>query len=179
MNRTTARRTATATASFLMAGAAALGIAGPAMAATSPAPAAAAPPTSAITDTGLRIGSLPAHRIDTDHRPHEFTVRYHAGTHAAQALQILVLSPGYGAYLQADDVRLEAYNPATRQWEPVNLSSQTGTLYTRIPLTGHVLGADGDTTVRYRLTVRHDLPTAPRHLTVQPRSVLYTASARA
>ncbi|MFH8387394.1 hypothetical protein ACH4E7_41935 [Kitasatospora sp. NPDC018058] len=180
MNRTTMRRAATATTSLLLAGAAALGVSGQAMAATAPAPAAAAashPSSSsaATADTGLRIVSLPAHQIGADHRPHEFTVRYADDTHLAQAQQILVLSPEHGPYLQSDDIRLERFDTATRHWEPVNLDSQTGTLYTRIPLTGRTLTHGGDTAIRYRITLQHDLPTAPRHLTVQPRTVLYTA----
>ncbi|MET8629543.1 hypothetical protein ABZW30_38400 [Kitasatospora sp. NPDC004669] len=180
MNRTTMRRAATATTSLLLAGAAALGVSGQAMAATAPAPAAAAAShssssTAATADTGLRIVSLPTHRIGADHRPHEFTVRYSGDTRLAQAQQILVLSPEHGPYLQSDDIRLEWFDDATRRWEPVDLGSQTGTLYTRIPLTGHILTHGGDTAIRYRITLQHDLPTAPRHLTVQPRTILYTA----
>ncbi|MFI9322569.1 hypothetical protein ACIGXI_22695 [Kitasatospora aureofaciens] len=180
MNRTTTRRAATATISLLLAGAAALGVSGQAMAAPAPVPAAAAPshPSSssaATADTGLRIASLPAQRIAADHRPHEFTVRYAGDTRLAQAQQILVLSPEHGPYLQSEDIRLEWFDDATRHWEPAALDSQTGTLYTRIPLTGRILTHGGDTAIRYRITLQHDLPTAPRHLTVQPRTVLYTA----
>ncbi|MFF2149317.1 hypothetical protein [Kitasatospora sp. NPDC058190] len=181
MNRTTFRRAATATASLLLAGAAALGASGQAMAAPAPAPATASasashPSSAAATaDTGLRIVSLPTHRIGTDHRPHEFTVHYAGDTRLAQAQQILVLSPDHGPYLQSGDIRLERFDDATRHWEPVTLDSQTGTLYTRIPLTGHVLTDGDNTAVRYRITLQHDLPTAPRHLTVQPRTILYTA----
>jgi hypothetical protein len=177
MNRTTMRRAATATTSLLLAGAAALGVSGQAMAAPAPAPAAATashPSSAAATaGTGLRIVSLPVHRIGTDHRPHEFTVHYAGDTRLAQAQQVLVLSPEHGPYLQSDDIRLERFDDATRHWEPVTLDSQTGTLYTRIPLTGRVLTDGSDTAVRYRITLRHDLPTG--HLTVQPRTVLYTA----
>ncbi|MFE7530236.1 hypothetical protein ACFU7Y_31640 [Kitasatospora sp. NPDC057542] len=177
MNRTTMRRTATATISLLLAGAAALGVSGQAMAATAPATASHSSSSSSATtvDTGLRIDSLPAHQIGTDHRPYEFTVRYADDTRLAQAQQILVLSPEHGPYLQSDDIRLEWFDDATRRWEPMDLDSQTGTLYTRIPLTGRILTHDGDTAIRYRITVQRDLPTAPRHLTVQPRTILYTA----
>ncbi|MFG2918349.1 hypothetical protein ACGF0D_36365 [Kitasatospora sp. NPDC048298] len=180
MNRTTMRRTATATISLFLAGAAALGVSGQAMAATAPAPAAAAAShsssSSATTvDSSLRIDSLPAHQIGTDHRSYEFTVRYADDTRLAQAQQILVLSPEHGPYLQSDDIRLEWFDNATRRWEPMDLDSQTGTLYTRIPLPGRILTHDGDTVIRYRITVQRDLPTALRHLTVQPRAILYTA----
>ncbi|MEV7189880.1 hypothetical protein [Kitasatospora sp. NPDC093102] len=178
MNRTTMRRTATATTSLLLAGAAALGVSGQAMAATAPAAVTASHSSSssaATVDTGLRIDPLPAQLISADHRPHEFTVRYADDTRLAQAQQILVLSPEHGPSLRSGDIRLERFDDATRQWEPVDLDSQTGTLYTRIPLTGRILTHDGDTAIRYRITVQHDLPTAPRHLTVQPRTILYTA----
>ncbi|MBO1414909.1 hypothetical protein [Streptomyces sp. FH025] len=177
MNRTTTRRAATVTASLLLAGAAALGIGGQAMAATvSGAPAATqSSPSDATTQGGdLRIVPLPAHRIGADQRPQEFTVRYTDGTSLPQALQILVVSPEHGPYLQTGDVRLERFDATTRHWEPVDLGSQTGTLYTRIPPTGRI-HADGDTTVRFRITATHDLPATLQPLTVQPRSILYTA----
>ncbi|MFB7669316.1 hypothetical protein ACFC1R_36300 [Kitasatospora sp. NPDC056138] len=176
MNRKTMRRAATATTSLLLAGAAALGVSGQAMAATVPAsPAASHASVSPVAaDAGLRIASLPVHQVGADHRPHEFTVRYAGDTRLAQAVQILVLSPEHGPYLQADDIRLEWFDTATRHWERVDLDSQTGTLYTHIPLTGRILADGGNTAIRYRITLRHDLPTAPQHLTVQPRSILYT-----
>jgi hypothetical protein len=170
MNRAVVRRATTITTSLLLAGAAALGISGQATAATVPAaPAAAVTQTAATADTTLRIGSLPAHRIPADQRAHEFSVHY---GRSAQALQILVLSPQHGPYLQTDDVRLDWFNPATRHWEPQALQSQTGTLYTPIPLTGHVL-TDGGATARYRLTVQRALPAEQQHLTVLPRSIHY------
>lgn len=131
--------------------------------------------SDAATQGGdLSIVSLPAHRIDADQRPQEFTVRYTDSTRLPQALQILVVSPEHGPYLQTGDVRLERFDTATRQWEPVDLGSQTGTLYTRIPLTGRVL-ADGDTSVRFRIAAAHDLGATLQHLTVQPRGILYAA----
>ncbi|MFI9273389.1 hypothetical protein ACIGXM_22110 [Kitasatospora sp. NPDC052896] len=174
MNRAVVRRATTVTTSLLLAGAAALGVAGQATAATVPAaPVAAVSRAGATDDSTLRIGSLPLHRIPADHRAHEFSVFYDRGTQAPQALQILVLSPEHGPYLQADDVRLDWFNPATRHWEPQALESQTGTLYTPIPPIGNVLTDGGTTTARYRLTVQHTLPAGQQHLTVLPRSIHY------
>jgi hypothetical protein len=144
--------------------------AGPAMAATAPAPAAVA----SAADT--QEPALPTDFVDLPTSPlradarQEFTVTYRndASTDATVAPQLLVTSPDAGPFLAPTDIQVER-RTAHGCWEPVELGTQTGTLFTDLTGAQRTLRAGETLTERYRVTVLNPKAVG----TVQPRVALY------
>jgi hypothetical protein len=191
MPRTITRSAATLVTSCALAGVAVVG----ALAAGT-SPGAAAPATSltgsnsksantapsrTVADTPYDFIDLPRRAISADGKAHEFTLRHRntAGSTRTVAFQVLVVSPEHGPFLRTSDVRLEALNPRTHHWAAAPLGSQTGTLYTTIPASGHRLAPASELSARYRLTFTHAEANAPRHAQLQPRVVVYRHAAAA
>jgi hypothetical protein len=148
------------------------------LAAAAPA-AAAAPRTLTASSTAAEAQTpavpvdfvdLPTSPLPADARKHEVTITHRNDSSADETVapQLLVESPDAGPFLTPSDVRLERRD-GTGCWKPVQLASQTGTLYTDLS-TGRRTLHPGDTlTAHYRLAVTD--PQAKG--TVHPRVVLF------
>jgi hypothetical protein len=146
-----------------------LAMAGPAMAATQPsAPTAVSAQQTPAIPTGFV--DLPTSALPADSEPHEVTVTYRNDSAADRTVapQFLVTSPDAGPFLAPADVKLER-RTAHGCWEPVELSTQTGTLFTDLTTAQRTLPAGETLTEVYRLTVVD--PQAKG--TVAPRIALY------
>ncbi|GAA4064699.1 signal peptide protein [Streptomyces shaanxiensis] len=148
-----------------------LAMASPAMAATQPSTAAA---STGAQEQAPAIPTdfvdLPTSALPADSEPHEFTVTYRNDSTAARTVapQLLVTSPDAGPFLTPADVRLER-RTAHGCWEPVQVGTQTGTLFTDLTTAQRTLPAGETLTQVYRLTVVD--PEAKG--TVAPRVALY------
>jgi hypothetical protein len=144
------------------------------------APAAAATPrTVAASSTAAETQTpavptdfvdLPTSPLPADARGHEVTVTYRNDSSADETVapQLLVESPDAGPFLTPTDVKLERRN-GTGCWKPVQLASQTGTLYTDLTTAQRTLHPGDTLTAHYRITVTN--PQAQG--TVHPRVVLF------
>ncbi|MEU6709475.1 signal peptide protein [Streptomyces wuyuanensis] len=97
---------------------------------------------------------MPASPLPDDQKQHLVTVTYRNGSSAEQtaAPQLLIESLGKGPFLTPSDVKVERLT-ALGHWEPVDLGSQTDTLYTDLTTTKRQLPAGDTLTERYRLSV--------------------------
>jgi hypothetical protein len=134
------------------------------------APGAAASPQVRTPAAPVHYLDEPAGSLQADGEQHEFTVTYRNDTaqDRTAAPQLLVVSPDGGPYLAPSDVLLERLT-ADGSWEPVQVGSRTGTLFTDLPGARRTLHPGERLTEVYRLTVVE--PSAEG--TVQPRVALY------
>lgn len=146
-----------------------LALAGPA--------AAAAPQATTTVSTDRQTPAIPVDFVDlatgplvADGKSHRVTVTYRndSGADRTVAPQLLVESPDAGPFLDPADVEVER-RTAGGCWQPVDLGSQTGTLFTDLTTAQRTLPAGETLTEVYRLTVTD--PTATG--TVHPRIALY------
>ncbi|EKX63333.1 signal peptide protein [Streptomyces ipomoeae] len=148
-----------------------LAMAGPAAAATSPSTAAVSTvpqdQTPAIPTDFVDLATTP---LAADTEPHEVTVTYRNDSAAARTVapQLLVESPEAGPFLTPSDIKLER-RTAAGCWKPVELGTQTGTLFTDLTTARRTLPAGETLTETYRLTVTN--PEAQG--TVHPRVALF------
>ncbi|MBT2674453.1 signal peptide protein [Streptomyces sp. ISL-14] len=156
----------------LMVALAGLATAGPAAAATSQTT-----PTATSTALPSRTPAIPTEFVDlptsplvADDASHEVTVTYRNESSADRTVapQLLVESPDAGPFLDPSDIRVER-RTATGCWEPVNLGTQTGTLFTDLTTAQRTLHAGDTLTEAYRITVLD--PEAEG--TVHPRVALF------
>lgn len=144
---------------------------GPAMAATrQAAPGAATSPQTRTPTAPVHYLDEPAGALQADGEQHEFTVTYRNDTARDRTVapQLLVVSPDEGPYLAPSDILLERL-AADGSWEPVQVGTRTGTLFTDLPRARRTLHPGERLTEVYRLTVLD--PSAEG--TVQPRVALY------
>ncbi|GGU47084.1 hypothetical protein GCM10010211_08560 [Streptomyces albospinus] len=172
MERTTARRAATAATSLLLTGAAALGIAGPAFAAAQPTPAQ---PSAAANGAAAHTVTVSTDAPRTEKRQGELTVRPGSGVDRTRALQIRITAPD-GRHLSAADVRLERLDGSGR-WVQVSLATQGGVLYAPTAGIEHIRRDPAH--VQYRVIMRDGLPASVRYLIIEPRYVLDASDAAA
>ncbi|MER6712988.1 signal peptide protein [Streptomyces sp. NPDC000877] len=142
-----------------------LSAAGPAVAATPPPATSQTRETEPPTDF-VDLAPSPLRAEGSRH----FTVTYrNSGTTTVMvAPQLLLLSPDAGPYLTPADLTVER-RTGHGCWVPVELGSQTGTLYTDLTGAQRRLDAGETLTERYRVTVANP---AARGV-VQPRVALY------
>lgn len=143
----------------------------PAMAATRQAArGAAASPRARTPAVPSRYLDEPAGPLRADGEPHEFTVTYRDDTAGDQTVapQLLVVSPDGGPYLAPSDIMLEHRTP-DGCWEPAQVGTRTGTLYTGLPGARRTLHPGERLTETYRLTVVEP----PAEGTVRPRLAFY------
>lgn len=147
-----------------------LATAGPAMAATQPSAPTAVSAQQQAPAVPTGFVDLPTSALPADSEPHEFTVTYRNDSAADRTVapQFLVTSPDAGPFLAPADVKLER-RTAHGCWEPVEPSTQTGTLFTDLTTAQRTLPAGETLTEVYRLTVVD--PKAKG--TVAPRIALY------
>jgi hypothetical protein len=148
-----------------------VGLAG--LAAAGPAAAAAPAPTQQTATAAAVLTDfvdLPTSPLPAAAGQDEFTVTYRNETSADQivAPQLLVESPDTGPFLELSDVVVE-HRTASGCWEPVQLGSQTGTLYTDLSTAQRTLHTGETLTELYRVTVTNSEATG----TVHPRVALY------
>ncbi|TXS42213.1 signal peptide protein [Streptomyces sp. uw30] len=113
---------------------------------------------------------LPAGPLPSDGERREVIVTHHNGgtTDRTVAPQLLVLSPDAGPYLEPADIEVER-RTARGGWRPVQVGTQSGTLFTDLPTARRTLHPGETLTQVYRLTV-----VDPRaEGTVAPRVALY------
>ncbi|GHE39260.1 hypothetical protein [Streptomyces capitiformicae] len=149
--------------------AAALTMAGPAAAATHQ-------PTSTVSTVDetpavpTAFVDLPTTPLAMDGKPQEVTLTYRndASVPRTVAPQLLVESPDSGPFLRPSDIKLER-RTAFGCWEPVDLGTQTGTLFTDLTTAHRELAVGETLTETYRLTVTK----AGVQGTVHPRVALF------
>ena len=159
-------RVALLTAAVAVAG---IALAGPA--------AAASPQTATTVSTTQQTSAIPVGFVDlaaaplvADGRSHQvtFTYRNDSGADRTVAPQLLVESPDAGPFLDPSDVKVER-RTAGGCWQPVELGTQTGTLFTDLTTARRTLPA-GDTLAElYRVTITD--PAAEG--TIHPRIALF------
>ncbi|MFD7082208.1 signal peptide protein [Streptomyces sp. NPDC059918] len=112
----------------------------------SPSAAASQPGTATIEFEDMDLRDL----LD-DGETHEVEITYRnaSDTEKTVAPQVLFVSPGY---LKPSDIKVERLT-GTGSWEPVTLASQTGSLYTGLPLTKRSLAGGETLTERFRYSV--------------------------
>ncbi|MFJ7041971.1 signal peptide protein [Streptomyces sp. NPDC101112] len=146
------------------------------LAAAGPA-AAAAPRTTAQTATVARTAAIPVDFVDlttsplpADTKGHKVTVTYRNDSAAplTVAPQLLVESPDAGPFLAPSDLTVER-RTAAGCWEPVELGTQTGTLFTDLTTAQRTLAPGATLTETYRVTVT----TPGAQGTLHPRVALY------
>ncbi|UUU23671.1 hypothetical protein [Streptomyces sp. DSM 40750] len=141
-------------------------------------PAAAATPQTATTaSTAQQTPAIPVDFVDlatsplaADGETHEVTLTYRndSTTDRTVAPQLLVESPDAGPFLDPSDIEVER-RTAGGCWEPVDLGTQTGTLFTDLSTAQRTLRAGETLTEVYRLTATD--PAAQG--TVHPRVALF------
>ncbi|MGW0708092.1 signal peptide protein [Streptomyces sp. NPDC002643] len=154
----------------------AVAVAGLAMA----GPAAAATPqvsaTASVTAENETVAvptsfvDLPTTALASDAQPQEITLTYRNESTKPRevAPQLLLESPDQGPFLTPTDIKLEHRTPSGC-WEPVELGTQTGTLFTDLVTSNRELAAGETLTETYRVTVTK----AGVEGTVHPRVALF------
>lgn len=118
----------------------------------------------------IEFVDMPSSDLPDDRDTHEVEITYRneSGADRTVAPQVLFVSPDKGPYLKPSDIKVERLT-GTGSWEPVDLASQAGSLYTALPLTKRPL-ADGETLTE---KFRYSLVTEGAAGTVLPRVAIF------